>query len=216
MLKVNIRPTMCPALTALSVLSVHSGFDFAPALVGGAVRDAYHCITPNYIADQDVAIYGPEANEALAEIEVAMFKHGYTEKDRFSDEGEYAAGQIWLVIKYDHEVYPQVDLLFHPQASNIEDVLNTFDFNINKFAAFLPEPEVNEELDAYYYGETNHTAIAGDGGNLPQGNFFHEALPPEMPLRVLQPGVPVDKERTAKMVRLADFLGWSVPPRFRE
>lgn len=198
MLEVSTRNIYCPALSALAVLAVHSGFEFRAALVGGAVRDAYHGIEQGPLSDQDVAVFGAEANAALPEIEEAMRNAGYTEKARFSDSGEYADGQIWLVVKYEHSRYPQVDLLFHPLADTIEDVLDTFDYNINQFAAVYAEPEVNEVLTAYYHGRLT------------------ERLPGQQPLGVLQSNVPVDAARTAKMVRIADALGWAVPPSYRE
>lgn len=189
MLEVSTRSIYCPALTALAVLAVHSGFEFRTALVGGAVRDAYHGVGQGPLSDQDVAVFGAEAQDAEPEIHEAMLKAGYTEKARFSDEGEYADGQVWLVVKYEHGVYPQVDLLFHPQADTLEDVLDTFDYNLNQFAAVYAEPEVSEVLTAYYHGDQ---------------------------LQVLKSNVPVDAARTAKMVRIADMLGWAVPPSYRE
>lgn len=212
MIRVKSRIALVsPALNALAVLADESGFDFGAALVGGAVRDAFHGVQPGPISDQDIAVFGPDVAEAMDDIELALFHAGYKETARFSDEGDYADGQIWLVIKYEHPEFSQVDLLVHPDAATVEDVVNTFDFNINQFAAVV-DP-FHPDLDLYYYGETNLAAIQKDGG---VHDLFAQDTIVEAPYRVLIEGVPVDKDRVAKMVRIADMLGWSVPPRFRE
>lgn len=199
------HPITCPAIHALAALADESEHVFGVALVGGAVRDAYHGIRTSNLADHDIALYNvPDEYEPV--IGDRMVAAGYSEKARFSDEGDYADGQVWLVVKYEHPVFPQVDLLYHPQANSVQDVFNTFDYNINQFGAIVAD----DLLTAFYGGITTREAARLDGAT---PDILGDII--DQPQSILLSNVPVEQARTAKMVRIADYLGWGVPPKTR-
>ncbi|QQO90839.1 tRNA nucleotidyltransferase [Pseudomonas phage Misse] len=199
------HPITCPAIHALAALADESEHDFGVALVGGAVRDAYHGVHTSNIADHDIALYSvPDEYEPV--IGDRMVSAGYSEVARFSDEGDYADGQIWLVVKYGHPVFPNVDLLYHPQASTVQDVFQTFDFNINMFGAIVAD----DQLTAFYGGISTREAARLDGA---APDLLGDII--DQPQSVLQDNVGVDLKRVAKMVLIADLLDWAVPPRIR-
>lgn len=194
MIRIPTPAIECPALRALAVLAAESQFEFTPALAGGAVRNASNGYPDHGITDHDIAICGPDAcnDDAITAMEVELEKLGYAEIARFEQSGEYADNQLWLVIKYEHPVFSDVDLLIHPIAANVRDVLDSFDFNINQYAMVIPDPLGDGEVETYYGGATNTDAIAANGGPL-QDDFFHpEGQPPTAPIQVLLQVNPVN------------------------
>jgi hypothetical protein len=187
--KIDIPHIECPALNALAVLADESSFDFGLALAGGAVRNAALGLPES---DHDIIIFAFDpARDMIAAIDVALDRVGYT-LHTVDDASEYAEARVWMVRQYRHDVYPELDVLFHPDDTSVESVLLKHDYNINNYVAVVDDIADSERQTAYYVGSA------------PQGVLWRQPY---------QESICFDRQ--SHIVAIADKAGWSVPPRFR-
>lgn len=150
--EVPCRHVDCPALGAVAVLAQQNSFGYA--LVGGAVRDAYHS---RAATDHDIAVWAWKVNDVV-DIQFALEELGYVE-ELGNDvapayEGEARTGLYECVLQYSHNVHPSVDILvYNPEFGTLGDVLNAFDYNINQFAITLDDVDKSQRQTAYYGGD---------------------------------------------------------------
>lgn len=132
--EVPCRPVDCPALGVVAALAAKNNFGYA--LVGGAVRDAYH---HRQATDHDIAVWRCDSINDVVDIGYALEELGYVQEAYHEDDPEYNAdaadGRYECIIEYSHPLYPAVDILvFSSEFGELSDVLDSFDFNLNQFA----------------------------------------------------------------------------------
>lgn len=153
--EVPCRHVECPALGAVAVLAQENSFGYA--LVGGAVRDAYHS---RPATDHDIAVWGHGSASHISAIQYALEELGYIEESYHSEDAEYPTegdandGRYECIIQYSHEKYPCVDILvFSSEFGTLCDVLNSFDYNLNQFGITLDDVLKSQRQTAYYGGD---------------------------------------------------------------
>lgn len=188
--KIDIPHIECPALNVLAVLAAESAFSFGLALAGGAVRNAALGLGET---DHDIVVFDFDTDciELLGDIDVALDRAGYT-LHTVDDSDEYAEARVWMVRQYRHAVYPELDVLFHPEDRTVQEVVEKHDYNINNFVAVVDDITDSERQTAYYVGTA------------PQGVLYRQPY---------QESICFDRQ--AHVIAIADKAGWSVPPRFR-
>uniref|UniRef100_A0AAU6W1B7 Uncharacterized protein n=2 Tax=unclassified bacterial viruses TaxID=12333 RepID=A0AAU6W1B7_9VIRU len=108
------------------------------------------------------------------------------------DDEEYADARVAAVAQFRHDVYPEVDVLFHPCDSTLQHVLAKHDYNINNYVVVVDDICDSERQTAYFVGPN------------PQGVLIRQPW---------QESIGFDRQ--AHVVAIADAAGWAVPPRFR-
>jgi hypothetical protein len=153
--KVPCHHVDCPALGAVAVLAQQNSFGYA--LVGGAVRDAYHHRTAT---DHDIAVWGHGSRNDITAIQVALEELGYAEESYHDENPDYpeesgaSDGRYECIIQYSHEKHPCVDILvFSSEFSQLSDVLDSFDYNLNQFAIRFDNTALSQRQTAYYGGD---------------------------------------------------------------
>jgi hypothetical protein len=191
MLKLDIPHIHCPALNALAVLAIDSSTEFGLALAGGAVRNAALGLPES---DHDIIIFDFEDENytLIDEIDAALHKAGYT-LHTVADSEEYADARVWMVRQYSHAVYPELDVLFHPEDRSVQEVLRKHDYNINNYCVVVDDIADSERQTAYFIGDA------------PQGVLYRQPYQEE-----------IDESRVRHIIGIADAAGWAVPPSYRE
>lgn len=183
----TIKHIHCPALSALVQLQQTNPTEFAVALAGGCVRDAVFDKKPN---DHDIVLYGygdeiEFHSDMYVEVLRALRDAGY-EYERYDVATEYGNARVYAVLQMTHPVFPNVDVLFHPEYDSVADILDNHDFNINGFC-------VSEDSDGVQFG------FALNNWGILNG--------------ILQPCRGHDTpsvERTQRMIDYAYSVGWGV------
>lgn len=104
------------------------------AVVGGYPRDlALGGITK----DVDVAVYGPRREAVSLRLVADLQKVGYILTQRHA--GEYNGGEVGLydcIYQLEHPdgIHHAVDILVFAAASTLQECLDTFDYNMNKWS----------------------------------------------------------------------------------
>jgi hypothetical protein len=187
--RIQIPHIECPALVALAVLAAQFHVDFGVALAGGAVRNAALGLPES---DHDIIIFNFADSDVIGAIDVALDNAGYT-LHTVDNSDDYAEARVWMVRQYRHDVYPELDVLLHPESKSVQDVLLKHDFNINNFCAVIDDVADSERQTAYYVGR------------VPQGILHRQPFQEE-----------ICPDRIRHIVSIADAAGWAVPPRYRE
>lgn len=189
--RLDIPHIECPALNVLAVLAAESAVSFGLALAGGAVRNAALGLGDT---DHDIILFDFDTEdyaELLLNVRNTLFEAGYN-LSQLDDDEEYADARVYSVAQFSHDVYPELDVLFHPADKSIQEVLRKHDYNINNYVAVVDDIADSERQTAYYVGAA------------PQGVLYRQ--PWQESIRF---------ERQAHIVAIADKAGWAVPPRFR-
>lgn len=190
--RLNIPHIECPALNVLAVLAAESATDFGLALAGGAVRDT--ALGLGEPSDHDIIVFDfnpgrlPELlDNIIRELDIA----GY-DLVQLDDDESYADARVVAVAQFKHAVYPDLDVLFHPDDTSVQSVLQKHDYNINNYVVVVDDIADSERQTAYYVGEA------------PQGILYRQ---------LYQESISFDRQ--AHIVAIADKAGWAVPGRFR-
>lgn len=187
--KIDIPHIECPALNVLAVLAAESAVSFGLALTGGAVRNAALGLGPT---DHDIIIFDYEQDMGLIQQIDEVLKGAGYDLDCVNDNAEYADARVEMVRQYTHDVYPELDVLFHPDEISVQSVLTTHDFNINNYVVVVDDICDSERQTAYFVGDN----------------------PPGILVR--QPyQAAIHPNRQAHVVDIADRAGWCVPPKLR-
>lgn len=189
--RLDIPHIECPALNVLAVLAAESSVSFGLALAGGAVRNAALGLGDT---DHDIILFDFDTEdyaELLLNVRNTLFEAGYN-LSQLDDDEEYADARVYSVAQFSHDVYPELDVLFHPDDKSVQEVLRKHDYNINNYVAVVDDIADSERQTAYYVGAA------------PQGVLYRQ--PWQESIRF---------ERQAHIVAIADKAGWAVPPRFR-
>jgi hypothetical protein len=189
--KIDIPHIECPALNVLAVLAAESSVSFGLALAGGAVRNAALGLPES---DHDIIVFDFDAGtypQLVGEIIHVLTAAGYN-LTQIDDDEEYADARVQAVAQFSHVVYPELDVLFHPDDRSVQEVLRKHDYNINNYVAVVDDIADSERQTAYYVGTA------------PQGVLYRQPY---------QESICFDRQ--AHIVAIADKVGWSVPPRFR-
>jgi tRNA nucleotidyltransferase/poly(A) polymerase len=189
--KIDIPHIECPALNVLAVLAAESSVSFGLALAGGAVRNAALGLPES---DHDIIVFDFDAGtytQLVGEIIHVLEAAGYN-LTQIDDDEEYADARVHAVAQFRHDVYPELDVLFHPDDRSVQEVLRKHDYNINNYVAVVDDIADSERQTAYYVGTA------------PQGVLYRQPY---------QESICFDRQ--AHIVAIADKAGWSVPPRFR-
>lgn len=188
---INIPHIESPALNALAVLASESAVSFGLAMAGGHVRDTALGLTPG---DQDIIIFDFSAGDLprlLDEIVNVLDDAGY-DLTQVDDDEEYADARVVAVAQFKHPVYPEVDVLFHPDDATVQDVLAKHDYNINNYVVVVDDICDSERQTAYFVGPN------------PQGVLVRQPY---------QESISFDRQH--HIVAIADAAGWCVPPKLR-
>lgn len=189
--KLDIPHIECPALNVLAVLAAESAVSFGLALAGGAVRNAALGLGET---DHDIIIFDydtDEEDDLLQSIGRVLHDAGY-ELHQFDADEQYAEARVRAVAQFRHDVYPELDVLFHPDDKSVQEVLRKHDYNINNYVAVVDDIADSERQTAYYVGAA------------PQGVLYRQPW---------QESICFDRQH--HIVSIADKAGWAVPPRFR-
>lgn len=190
--RLDIPHIECPALNVLAVLAAESSLDFGLALAGGAVRNvALGLVDPT---DHDIILFDfcpGRLPELIDTVRNTLADAGY-DLTQLDDDEEYADARVVAVAQFSHAVYPDLDVLFHPDDTSVQEVLRKHDYNINNYVAVIDDIADSERQTAYYVGAA------------PQGVLYRQPYQESICF-----------ERQAHIVAIADKAGWAVPPRFR-
>lgn len=125
------------------------------AVVGGYPRDL---ALGGICKDVDVAVYGAQRTEVAAALVAKLIKLGYTLTSTHED-ADYNGSEAGLYdVIYQLEppselLYP-VDILVFAQASTLQECLDTFDYNMNKWFMGVDQP--------LWRGESYGTLVASN------------------------------------------------------
>lgn len=186
--RLDIPHIECPALNVLAVLAAESATDFGLALAGGAVRNVALGLAD--ATDHDIIAFDFSPGnlpELLATFIEVLRDAGY-ELTRVDDDEEYADARVVAVAQFSHPVYPDLDVLFHPDDRSVQEVLRKHDYNINNYVVMVDDIADSERQIAYYVGAA------------PQGVLYRQPF---------QESIGVDRQ--AHIVAIADKAGWAVP-----
>lgn len=189
--RLDIPHIECPALNVLAVLAAESSVSFGLALAGGAVRNAALGLGET---DHDIILFDFDTKdyaELLLDVRNTLFEAGYT-LSQLDDDEEYAEARVYSVAQFSHDVYPELDVLFHPDDKSVQEVLRKHDYNINNYVVVVDDIADSERQTAYYVGAA------------PQGVLYRQPW---------QESICFDRQ--AHIIAIADKAGWAVPPRFR-
>lgn len=190
--RLNIPHIECPALNVLAVLAAESAVDFGLALAGGAVRDVALGIKEPTDHDLIVFDFNPGDLPQLVDTIVHVLGDAGYELVQLDDDEAYADARVVAVAQFKHVVYPDLDVLFHPDDTSVQEVLQKHDYNINNYVVVVDDIADSERQTAYYVGAA------------PEGVLYRQPY---------QESIGFDRQ--AHIVAIADKAGWSVPPRFR-
>lgn len=189
--KLDIPHIECPALNVLAVLAAESAVSFGLALAGGAVRNAALDLGET---DHDIILFDFDTSdypELLLTVRHTLLEAGYY-LTQLDDDEAYADARVYAVAQFSHDVYPELDVLFHPGDKSVQEVLRKHDYNINNYVVVVDDIADSERQTAYYVGAA------------PQGVLYRQPW---------QESIGFDRQ--AHIVAIADKAGWAVPPRFR-
>lgn len=189
--KLDIPHIECPALNVLAVLAAESAVSFGLALAGGAVRNAALGLGET---DHDIIIFDyavEDESDLLLAVGRILHDAGY-ELTQYDGDDAYTEARVRAVAQFRHDVYPELDVLFHPLDKSVQEVLGKHDYNINNYVVVIDDIADSERQTAYYVGAA------------PQGVLYRQPWQESICF-----------ERQAHIVAIADEAGWAVPPRFR-
>lgn len=189
--RLDIPHIECPALNVLAVLAAESAVSFGLALAGGAVRNAALGLGDT---DHDIIIFDydmADESDLMIAVGRVLQDAGY-DLTKYDGDDEYADARVRAVAQFSHDVYPELDVLFHPNDKSVQEVLRKHDYNINNYVVVVDDIADSERQTAYYVGAA------------PQGVLYRQPWQES-----------IGFERQAHVVAIADKAGWAVPPRFR-